>query len=356
MASPSRSIFFCCRNNPTRPGRQSRAMLRPIRKLCQRSMNSIYNRRRHHVRHEQPHGQYVGDQRSTQTLVYRTQTVQLIADTAFGSASSQRLGTNAVSTAAGWVTAVRRFLRLQQPLQSQPGSTAPGTNATQRNAEAASYSREFRRARPRAHMRSYAGDHNFYYSDSQEPAWGTWLPPAMARPMIRSARSAPGITTRALPRCIHSRPARARSATAASRGGMDDRFDFQLVTGEFLDGAGLSYISGSYHAFGNNGSTFNDDINIGSNTVTFSWRDVVYKSQILNALHESTDHIPVVADYQVPAVMQAVAGTIPSSIDLGSAFNLGVTVNNAANVVAANRGRRAHLLADDIGLRLRLVL
>jgi hypothetical protein len=34
--------------------------------------------------------------------------------------------------------------------------------------------------------------------------------------------------------------------------------------------------------------------------------------------------------------MQAVAGTIPSSVDVGSTFNLGVTVSNAANVVAAN--------------------
>ena len=34
---------------------------------------------------------------------------------------------------------------------------------------------------------------------------------------------------------------------------MDDRFDFQLVSGEFLDGQGLNYIGNSYHSFGNNG-------------------------------------------------------------------------------------------------------
>ena len=59
------------------------------------------------------------------------------------------------------------------------------------------------------------------------------------------------------------------------------------------------------------------------------------KSQILGALRTATDHIPVVADYQLPASMSAVAGSIPISLDLGQSFNLAVTVSNVANVVAA---------------------
>jgi hypothetical protein len=117
---------------------------------------------------------------------------------------------------------------------------------------------------------------------------------------------------------------------------MDDRFDFQLVTGEFLDGAGLSYIANSYHSFGNNGTTYNTDINSASNTVPLTGVTSYTKAQVLSALHTVTDHLPVVADYQVPAIMQASAGTIPSSIDLGSIFNLNATVSNSANVVTAN--------------------
>ena len=50
-------------------------------------------------------------------------------------------------------------------------------------------------------------------------------------------------------------------------GGLDDRFDFQLVSAEFLDSDGLAYIPGSYHAFGNNGShSLNDYIDDSSNT------------------------------------------------------------------------------------------
>jgi hypothetical protein len=117
---------------------------------------------------------------------------------------------------------------------------------------------------------------------------------------------------------------------------MDDRFDFQLVTGEFLDGAGLSYIANSYHSFGNNGTTYNTDINSANNTVPLNGVTSYTKAQVLSALHTVTDHLPVVADYQVPAIMQASAGTIPTSVDLGSSFNLNVTVNNSASVVAAN--------------------
>jgi hypothetical protein len=48
-------------------------------------------------------------------------------------------------------------------------------------------------------------------------------------------------------------------------GGIDDRFDFQLVTGEFLDGEGLDYLGGSYHTFGNDGThNLNGDISSGS--------------------------------------------------------------------------------------------
>lgn len=117
-------------------------------------------------------------------------------------------------------------------------------------------------------------------------------------------------------------------------GGVDDRFDFQLVSGELLDNEGLSYIENSYHAFGNNGSTFNNAINVG-NTITFPGVTKFTKSEILDALHDASDHLPVVADYQLPAVLDAVAGTVPSMLDRGQAFSLDLLVRNAANVVAA---------------------
>lgn len=116
-------------------------------------------------------------------------------------------------------------------------------------------------------------------------------------------------------------------------GGVDDRFDFQLTTGEFLDGEGLDVIPGSYHTFGNNGTTYNTDINNASNTYVFNGVTTYTKPQILNALRNGTDHLPVVVDYQLPAIMQAVAGTVPM-LTVGQSFNLDVTVSNIADVVA----------------------
>ncbi len=112
-------------------------------------------------------------------------------------------------------------------------------------------------------------------------------------------------------------------------GGLDDRFDFQLVTGELLDNEGMSYISGSYHAFGNNGShALNDYIDDSSNTAL--------PSNILAALAGLSDHLPVVADYQVPARMLVETGVVPSQVLVGAIVQLPVTVSNSANVVAAH--------------------
>jgi hypothetical protein len=131
---------------------------------------------------------------------------------------------------------------------------------------------------------------------------------------------------------IHSQSPCVSSCVGTS-GGMDDRFDFQLVTGEMLDGEGLDYISGSYHAFGNDGSTLNNNINAASNTVTFPGVSSYTKGQVLNALWNTSDHLPVVADYQLPAVLDATLGSVPTTLDLGEEFLLDVMVRNAANVL-----------------------
>ena len=75
------------------------------------------------------------------------------------------------------------------------------------------------------------------------------------------------------------------------RSPMDDRFDIQFVSGEFLDGEGLEYVSGSYHIFGNNGThTLNDSISTGSGA----------SPTVLTALEDASDHLPIVADYRIP--------------------------------------------------------
>ena len=58
--------------------------------------------------------------------------------------------------------------------------------------------------------------------------------------MIRSTALATGTTASSFAD-VHTQSPVRTNCTLVS-GGMDDRFDFQLVTGELLDGEGLSYI------------------------------------------------------------------------------------------------------------------
>lgn len=118
-------------------------------------------------------------------------------------------------------------------------------------------------------------------------------------------------------------------------GGVDDRFDFQLVTGELLDNEGMSYINGSYHTFGNNGSTYNNAINVG-NTISLNGVTSFTTQTVLNALENATDHLPVVVDYQVPAILDALVATIPTTLIEGEAFDLDLTIFNDADVVIAS--------------------
>ena len=176
----------------------------------------------------------------------------------------------------------------------------------------------------------YAGDHNFYRSSQAAPQ--TLLAPGAGQAFDPLNRLGSWSNNSAFADVHTQSPCVSNCLGAA--GGMDDRFDLQFVTGELLDAEGLSYIEGSYHAFGNNGSTYNNNINASSNTYSFAGDMTFTKAQILNALRGVTDHLPVVADYQLPAVMQAVAGAIPETLMVGELFDLEVIVTNAADVVA----------------------
>jgi hypothetical protein len=67
-------------------------------------------------------------------------------------------------------------------------------------------------------------------------------------------------------------------------GGMDDRFDFVLISSY------LSWVSGSYTAFGNDGHHFNDSINAIPNTAV--------DGVTAQVLHDASDHLPVFLDLQ----------------------------------------------------------
>ena len=91
------------------------------------------------------------------------------------------------------------------------------------------------------------------------------------------------------------------SETATS---LSDRDDYQMMTSNVLYGVvggGLAYVPGTYHIFGNNGSTRN----VGSgdtalNTDLTTNVTGITATQLYQYLTTASDHLPVVADYIIP--------------------------------------------------------
>src|SRR5205823_791568 len=95
------------------------------------------------------------------------------------------------------------------------------------------------------------------------------------------------------------------------------------------DGHGFAYIPNSYQAFGNNGTHgINNPIDSASNTAQ--------PANVKTALAAVLDHLPVVADYQLPAKMAATATSVPAQMIVGAVSPMTVTVNNAAPVLFSN--------------------
>lgn len=112
------------------------------------------------------------------------------------------------------------------------------------------------------------------------------------------------------------------AADCASNGGMDDRFDFILVSNKVKNGTDkVKCLPETYHAFGQDGRRFNGSIVSPANTAV--------SEQVAQALYTMSDHLPVVMDYtisQTLAVHDAVA-ELPVSIVNPVSNMLEVTTN-----------------------------
>ncbi|MCH7774088.1 MAG: endonuclease/exonuclease/phosphatase family protein, partial [Bacteroidetes bacterium] len=89
---------------------------------------------------------------------------------------------------------------------------------------------------------------------------------------------------------IHTQSPRTRQFQGGANGGMDDRFDMILISQSISDGDGISYVSDSYTAYGQDGNHFNDSINAPPNTAV--------GQEIADAIHYASDHIPLFATFQ----------------------------------------------------------
>ena len=95
---------------------------------------------------------------------------------------------------------------------------------------------------------------------------------------------------------IHTQSTRTTQFGGGASGGLDDRFDFILLSQNFFDDENLTYVEGSYIEIGNDASHFNLDINAGSNSAV--------SADIADALHAASDHLPVMLKLAYPAEIE----------------------------------------------------
>jgi hypothetical protein len=112
---------------------------------------------------------------------------------------------------------------------------------------------------------------------------------------------------------------------------MDDRFDLHLATAQLVDNEGLSIIAGTYRAFGNDGQHYNLAISSGGNSYFVG--DAARSNALAQSLFNASDHVPVLVEYQVPAVMSASMIGVPQRVIQGAYVPVTVRVKNAAAVV-----------------------
>lgn len=144
----------------------------------------------------------------------------------------------------------------------------------------------------------YVGDYNLY--TSAEPAFQTMIGAGNGQAFDPINRLGSWSDNPSFIDVFTQTPA-ASASPGLIGGGLDDRFDFQLISGELTDGIGLDYRAGSYRAFGNNGSvSINSSINSPSSTALAG---LTNRTTVLNLLTTVSDHIPVVADYRLTAAI-----------------------------------------------------
>jgi exonuclease III len=155
---------------------------------------------------------------------------------------------------------------------------------------------------PPSHHVLLAGDFNFY-SAYDEPAYQRILDVSNAIRMVDPIDKPGNWSDNDTFKAIHTQATRVSAAgfgSGGASGGLDDRFDFIMMSENLKDGADLSYVADSYKAFGNNGNCFNERIDHYD-------CDGMYSLPLRQNLYNMSDHLPVVMQLQTNKHLLAIA-------------------------------------------------
>jgi hypothetical protein len=206
-----------------------------------------------------------------------------------------------VETSEIITTNVRDINRYQLKLNTADGATDPvyldfyvthlkssqgSSNEAQRLAMVTDFTNTLPALDPNSFV-FFAGDLNLY--DDEEPAYIELLDTTNAITLVDPIDTAGNWHNNDVFQAVHTQSTRESSGGfgAGAGGGMDDRFDFILISENMLTNPVMKYVPESYKSYGNNGNCYNKDVRDGSCTGEFS--------QVLrNNIYSMSDHLPVV--------------------------------------------------------------
>ncbi len=171
----------------------------------------------------------------------------------------------------------------------------------------------------------YAGDYNIY--TNSEPAYETLVaegPLAAIDPYGNGSWSGSSNAIK------HTQSPRDESSGGLVGGSLDDRFDFQLPTIALSDGFGMDIIPGTYRALGNDGNHYDVAINDGTNS--YFPGDNQRSNALADDLFDASDHIPVMVDYTLPAILGGSMTGSFNDVIVGGTVDLALVVENNVNV------------------------
>ncbi|SEK55609.1 Por secretion system C-terminal sorting domain-containing protein [Aquimarina amphilecti] len=138
----------------------------------------------------------------------------------------------------------------------------------------------------------FAGDLNIY--SSNEPAYQALLNINNKITLVDPINTPGSWTNNNTFTSIHTQSTRLDNDEfdgLGSGSGLDDRFDFILMSENMKNNNELSYVSDSYLAYGNNGNCYNERID---NVDCVG----IFDSSLRDALYNMSDHLPVVMELQ----------------------------------------------------------
>ena len=115
-----------------------------------------------------------------------------------------------------------------------------------------------------------------------------------------------------------------------SDGGLDDRFDIWLTSLGMQDAEGLDYVEAGSVAEGAYPYTYGNDAQHSNQAVNGSGFNNAVGITIANALHDASDHLPVVITIQVPAKVVASASLDFGNVIVGGSASQNLPVSNGA--------------------------